>query len=94
MSMLTWFIPKKITVNATVVRWKKLKSYFDNDCKRALLVQDSEGKLLSVFCDLEYAAVGNLVDVGDKVTFTMYKDGEEAYDLKIVEAAASSQQPQ
>lgn len=89
MSILDWIIPQKIYIEGTVVRWRQQKGSLGlGDSERVFLVEDSEGDLMAVVCDLDFSADASIADVGDKVTFSKYKNGDHAYKLKIVAVAA------
>lgn len=89
MPILDWIIPKKITIEATVVRWRQAKSSPGlEECERVFLVEDAEGELMAVVCDLDLSPDAVIADIGDKVTFSKYKRGDYAYKLKIVATGA------
>jgi hypothetical protein len=89
MPILNWIIPKKITIEATVVRWRQAKSSPAlEESERVFLVEDAEGELMAVVCDLELSPDAVIADIGDKVTFSKYKNGDYAYKLKILATAA------
>ncbi len=91
MPILDWIIPKKITIEATVVRWRQAKSSPGlEDNERVFLVEDAEGELMAVVCDLDLSPDAVIADIGDKVTFSKYKSGDYAYKLKIVATGAVS----
>jgi len=90
MSILDWIIPKKITIAGTVVRWRQSKSSSGlEESERVFLVEDAEGELMAVVCDLDLSPDAVIADIGDKVTFSKYKRGDYAYKLKIVATAAA-----
>lgn len=87
MPILDWIIPKKITIEATIVRWRQVKSSSGlEDSERVFLVEDAEGELMAVVCDLDLSPDAVIAEIGDKVTFSKYKRGDYAYKLKIVRA--------
>ena len=89
MSILDWIIPKKIYIEGTVVRWRQQKGSLGlGDSERVFLVEDSEGELMAVVCDLDLSPDAIIADIGDKVTFSKYKRGDCAFKLKIVATAA------
>ncbi len=90
MSILNWFVPKRIAVEAKVVRWRQPNSTFGSDCtEHCFLLEDKEGELHSIICDLESSPEANLADVGDLVSFLKFPNGHYAYKLKIVTAAGT-----
>ena len=90
MSILSWMIPKRIEIEARVVRWRQPNNSFGLDgTERCFLVEDKEGELHSIICDLDGSPEANLADVGDTVTFSKFVRGNNAYRLKIVSTAAA-----
>ncbi len=90
MPILDWIIPKKITIAATIVRWRQQKSSPGlEESERVFLVEDAEGELMAVVCDLDLSPDAAIADIGDKVTFSKYKSGNYAYKLKIVATSST-----